>query len=206
MGTAHEHLSATCRKQRQSRETVMLEFLGFITVSANRSVFVPREQCSADWAFREFSPFLLTATDIFAPSSSLFPSLYLPLSHRGAGSLESIRTIRIISRISGRTDEQTSYLCICGNTRRRAGPATSSSHRCSGTVASNTRRIRSRKKSGKIYLFSLAYIWQTEYNRLSKKSHIFSLLFDILLLDKISTSKTLCKRREKSFNIACNVI
>jgi len=100
MGTMREHLSATCHKQRQSRETVRLEFFGFITVSANRSVFVPREQCSADWAFREFSPFLLTAGDIFAPSSSFF--IYL--------SLESIRMIRIIRRISGRTDKPTCTL------------------------------------------------------------------------------------------------
>lgn len=157
----------------------MLEFSGFITVSANRSVFVPREQCSADWTFREFSPFLLTAADLFASSSSLF--MYL--------SLESIRMIRIIRRISGRT----SYLYTWSNTRHRAGPATRSNHRCSGNVASNTRRTRSEKRIGKNVFFFLTHIWQgMEWVR---NRTFFSLLtFNISLLDEVPTSETL---REK---------
>lgn len=107
-----------------------LKFLGFIIVSANRSAFVPREQCFANRAFREFFAFPPYCRHALPPFRS----------RRG---LEPIRMIRIIRRISRRTSF---YLCICGSTRRRAGPATRSSLRCSGTVASNTPRTHSEKE------------------------------------------------------------
>jgi len=49
-----DHISQLRFVNRDSRERLTLKLLEFIIVSANRSVFVPREQCSVGRAFREF--------------------------------------------------------------------------------------------------------------------------------------------------------
>lgn len=135
-------------------------------------------------------------------------SLYLPLSHCGASLLESIRTIRIISRISGRTNVLPVHLWQHSSSRRYCNAKQPSmfGHCC----FKHSTNPFWKKRTGK-NLFFFFRVYMTEYNRLSQKSHIFSLLtlplfFDILLLDKVPTSKTICKGREKNSNVAYNVV
>lgn len=107
------HLSATCCKQTGRREADAEVPRVYRRVGEQKCLCAMGTMLPGR-AFREFSPFLLTAAAAAAADASPLPPylLYSPLPpvfprSRSASSPEPIRTIRLISRISERASERT---------------------------------------------------------------------------------------------------
>lgn len=124
------------------------------------------------------------AVDIFAPSSSL--SIYF--------SLESIRMIRIIRQISGRTDKRPTCTLVATLVVARVlqRVATVDVRALLFQTLDESVLKKNREK------FILFYTYVTKYNRMRQNRTFFSLLaFNILLLDEVPTSETERENEER---------